>query len=264
MSLEARLAVGLPADPWARVRLETADARRVAAAAAAAADGALALVVGARGAGKTFGWRAAGAPIVIEPLRLDRDRLTLADVAHAIVEQLSDERPRHSNEARAGQARRLLAACRQRPVICIDDAHLLHGQTVRGIKRLREMRWSGSGAIVGVLLLAQRPLNSVPEVALRTDSVRLAGLSVAEAEAALRSALASCADADAIAALARSDGGRNWLDLRRLVDDAAEAAVARGGARIALRDVVGGAAKPAGRAPPSDAAVDAALRRAAA
>lgn len=260
MSLEARLAIGLPADPWARVSLDTSDSRRVASAASAAAEGALVLVVGDRGAGKTLAARRALSGPVAEPQRLDRDRLTMADVAHAIVEQLSDERVRHSNEARAGQARRVLAAQGRRPVLCIDDAHVLHGQTVRGLKRLRELRWRGDGAICGVLLLSQRPLGAVPEVALRTDSVRLAGLSATEAAAALRSALAGCADEDAMEALARRPEAANWLDLRALADRAAEAAAARGARRIELRDVDQGR-KPPRPAAPSDGDVMAALRR---
>lgn len=272
MSLEARLALGLGADPWAGAgQLDTADLRRVAAAAEAAAGGGLALVVGPRGSGKTAAWRAAlrGREAVVEPLRLDRERLTIGDVASAIAEQLSDEKPRHSGEARAAQARRLLAWRRGRAVVVIDDAHLLHGQTARALKRLREMRWSGDGPLAGVLLLAQRDrLDAVPEVGLRTDRVRLAGLSATEAERALRAALSGAVEPGAVAAMARAEAARNWLDLRALADRCAEAAVARGAERIAAADVraaLGGEPARAPRqAPPADADVAAALARAAA
>ena len=269
MSLEARLALGLPADPWARLEIDTADRRRVEAAARAAADGGLAMVVGPRGSGKTLGWRTAlrGRDDVVEPLRLDRERLTIADVATAIVAQLSGETPRHSAEARAAQARRLLVGRQGRGVLVVDDAHLLHHQTLRALKRLREMRWSGDGPLVGALLVAQRDrLDAVPEVGLRTDRARLAGLSVAEAETALRSALAGAADQEAIAALAAAPAGRNWLDLRALADGAAEAAAARGAERIAAEDVraaLGEKPRPL-RAPPADADVRDALARVAA
>ena len=258
MSLAARRALGLPADPWRAVGLlDTADAGRVRLAVDAAADGGLASVAGPRGAGKTVAARAALAArgtTTVEPLRLDRDRLTLPDVLTAAVLQLSGETPRHSGEARAAQARRLLAG--RGAVVVVDDAHLLHGQTLRGLRRLRELPWRGTGPLCGILLLGQRDrAATIEEVGLRAERVELAGLAAAEAEAGLRAAYGETLRLDARRRLA--DWHRNWLDLRGAAEAALEAAVARGARQAELADVEPASAEPA--APPSDATVAAVL-----
>lgn len=263
MSLAARRALGLPADPWRTVDADTADARRVRDAVGLALDGGLVSVSGPRGSGKTFAARAALAArgaVAVEPLRLDRERLTLPDVLTAVVGQLSGEAPRHSGEARAAQARRLLAG--RGAVVAVDDAHLLHGQTVRGLRRLREMPWRGTGPLCGVLLLGQRDRTAaIDEVGLRTERIALAGLAASEAEAALRSAFGAALGNGARRLLAERN--RNWLDLRAAAERALEAAAARGG-RVVLP---GDLEPPRAEAPaaPSDADVAAALaaRRAA-
>lgn len=257
MSLAARAALGLPAEPWAGLRMDTADARRVGQAVDAARAGAFVSVAGPRGSGKTWAARArlAGAAAV-EPLRLDRERLTLPDVLTAAVGQLSGEPPRHSGEARAAQARRLLAG--RGAVVVIDDAHLLHGATLRGLRRLREMPWRGAGPLCGVLLLGQRERTAaIDEVGLRTERVALAGLAPSEAEAALRAVYGQALDAGARAALAARRP--NWLDLRAGAEAALELAVARG-ARTATADDVHPPAAPAAPAP-SDADVLGAIAR---
>ena len=227
---------GLPADPW-QGHCETADAQRVGwAVEAALAGGALVAVAGPRGTGKTHAlWRAlAGHDCqVVEPLRLDRERMTIADITAAIVTQLSDETPRHSGEARAGQALRLLRAA-ERPALVIDEAHLLHHQTVRALKRLRELGGRGSRAgLLPVALAGQAdPTARVPEVALRTDLLTLSGLTRKEAAEALRQAMGGAFEAEAVAALAKSPAARNWLDLIRLADDCLALAQAEGAKRV--------------------------------
>ena len=259
MSLAARAALGLPADPWARARADTADERRVQEAVAAALAGALVSVSGPRGAGKTSAARRALAGrTAVQPLRLDRERLTLPDVLSAIVAQMSGESPRHSGEARAAQARRLLAG--RRAVVVVDDAHLLHGQTVRGLRRLRELPWSGEGPLCGVLLLGQRDRTAaVDEVALRSERIVLAGLAPSEASAGLRQAYGAVLSDAAREALAAAADGATWLDARAAAEAAVEAAAARGGRRVEIDDVAPPAAVPP--APPDDAAVAAAIAR---
>lgn len=278
MRLIHRQQVGLPADPWAGLPWQpTADAARVALAVRAAVEGrAFVGLLGPRGAGKTHALRAALAAHdgvrVVEPLRLTRERLHLGDVETALVRELSDEAPRRSGEARSHQVRRVLGAASRsaRIVLVIDDAHCLHHQTVRGLKRLRELAWMGRAPLLGVVLVGQRDAAArVPEVGLRSDPLWLDGLAGSEAAAVIRGVArqASGPDllaAEAVATLAADRRARNWLDLSALLDECWARIVAGAARPLRREDVVAvlrGAAAPAAAAPgaPSDAAVAAAL-----
>ena len=231
-----RLQFGLPADPWAGLGLETANGARVRSVVdAAIASRALVSIVGPRGIGKTHAWRAAlrrrDNVAVIEPLRLDRERLHIGDIATAVVCALSDERPRHGGEARSGQVRRLLgtASTHREIALVIDDAHVLHAATLRALKRLRELSWRGRSPLLAVVLLGQMDrAGAIPEVGLRTSTVTLAGLTAAEAEAALDACAGRALAAGVAARLAASPRARTWLDLQRLLDDSLAEAIARG------------------------------------
>ena len=269
MNILIRRRFGLAAHLWRDVAIDTADGHHVAAAVEAATSGALVNVVGPRGSGKTFGVRAAlrGRDVaVVEPLRLDRERLHLGDVQVAVVRELSDERPRTSGEARSGQVRRLLAAASAaRPVLLvIDDAHVLHHATVRGLKRLLELSHGGRSPLLGIVLLGQVDrAGRIPEVGLRAATVRLGGLMNAEATAAVSQALGAVVTLEAAQRIG-SDAPGNWLDLQACVDDALVAAAARGDARLTVA-AVEAARAPAPQAPapaaPGDDAVAAALGR---
>ena len=212
---------GLGRNPWAAYHA-TADAQRVGIAVAAALDGsAMVAISGARGSGKTYAvWREleSSSCTVIEPLRLDREQLHIGDIMVAIISTLSDESPRHSAEARAAQALRMLRVARQ-PLLLIDEAHLLHHSTVRALKRLREMGTRGSHRrMLPILLLGQAdPTARVAEARLRTEAVALSGLTTAEVRTAL-TPFRKVLESAAVAAIATREDARNWLDLQRLVD----------------------------------------------
>ena len=271
MNILIRRRYGLAPDPWRAVTVDTADAVAVDTAVEFALGGALAHVVGQRGTGKTHALRRAlrrRDVAVVEPLRLDRERLHLGDVQVAIVRDLGDERPRTSGEARSGQVRRLLAAASAaRPVLLvIDDAHCLHHQTLRGLRRLLELAHGGRSPLLGVVLLAQVDrLGALPEVGLRAATVRLTGPRPVEVEQALTAALGDVVVPEAARELARR-GAASWLDVQALVDDCLGAAAARGEDRLtpaalaAARTPRPPPAAPAAP-PPSDEAVAAALRR---
>ena len=172
---------------------------------------------------------------------------------------------------RRGPAR-LLGA--QRAVLVIDEAHLLHHQTLRAIKRLRELGARGRRtALLPVILMGQSdPTARVAEVGLRTDSLSLAGLSRAEVMAALAGAVGAVIPAPAAKVLAADARSRNWLDLQRLATDAMAAAMAVGDPQVTpdrVRQVLGGRGQQAGAlmaapmaappAAPSDDAVAEAL-----
>jgi len=78
---------------------------------------------------------------VVQVMNVDRQHVTVKDVIYAVIETLagSTERPRNSCESRSRQARRILVESRERdryPVILIDEAQNLPGQTLRALKVL--------------------------------------------------------------------------------------------------------------------------------
>lgn len=264
---------GLGSDPWPDYQ-QTGDARRIQIAVdSALKTGGMVAVTGARGAGKTHAlWRALGGHsdyTIIEPLRLDRENLHIGDIQRAIVTALSDETPRHSGEARAGQVRRLLRGA-PKAVLVIDEAHLLHHQTVRALKRLRELGARGNRrALLPVLLVGQgNPAGRIAEVRLRTEHLPLTGLTPKEAGAILRQTLARIADPDAIEALAEDAAARNWLELQRLTDTCLAQAAGEGQTRLSAREVQAvltpAPAEQALSPAPAPGAIQAALRRPAA
>ena len=259
---------GLGINPWPQHQT-TADARRIDLALSAALGGsAMVSIVGQRGIGKTHGVHQALADgatcTLIEPLRLDKENLHIGDIQRAIVTCLSDESPRHSGEARAGQVRRLLRDATA-PLLLIDEAHCLHHQTLRSLKRLRELTLRGRNTrLLSIVLLGQYdPTARISEVALRTDTVPLGGLTKAEAGAALKSALGTAAEPAAITAIAGSEQARNWLDLQRLTDDCLAIAMAAGEKTLTAahaQQVLGGPAPATGKvAAPAPGAVAEAL-----
>ena len=263
---------GLASDPWPPQEA-TADARRVSlTVAAAVAEGGMVAIVGQRGVGKSHAlWSALGGIdcSIVEPLRLDRERLHIGDIVSAIVTQLSDESPRHSAEARAGQARRMLRAARgkRRPALVIDEAHALHHHTLRALKRLRELGARGKrGALLPVILVGQSdPTARVAEVGLRTDTLTLSGLSPAEASAAVTATLGSVMTPEAVELLAGDARARNWLELQSLVDECLSAAMVAGEQQVdtaRVRRVLGDTG-PQARLPeaPAPGRVAAALQR---
>ena len=265
--LLTRIGLGLPADPWTRI--ETADGVRVARLVHAAVQArGLVSIVGARGAGKTSALRVVLGSLdalVVEPCRLDRERLHIGDVVTALVLGLSTERPRHGGEARSIQVRRLLGCAKQSVVLVVDDAQALHAATLRALKRLREMTWKGRSPLLTIVLAGQvNRLAAVPEVDLRTSSMEMSGVAEAEAGTAVSQALGDVCPSGLAARIAASPRARNWLDLQRAVDEILAETAARGLRRIdaaAVDAVLGSMAKAARPAAPPAAAVDAMLDR---
>ena len=209
---------------------------------------------------------------LVEPLRLQRERLHLGDIETAIVRDLSNEAPRRSGEARSGQVRRLLrTAGRGSVVLLIDDAHVLHHSTLRGLKRLRELGGTDRGAMLGVILVGQHDrAERVPEVGLRSDRLTLGGLTAPEARWAIEQVFGRLVEDDAREQLGASPRARNWLDLEGMLDECLALAESRGRAAVdaaCARDVLlrtNDAASPNASPAASDAAVGARLRERAA
>lgn len=278
MDILARHAFGLGADPWAVRNLRTADAARTELLVGAAAHAqAMVWIVGPRGSGKSHAVRRALDLVdasIVEPLRLDKERLHLGDIQAAIVRDLSnDERVRRSGEARSGQVRRLLGLSPRRTVLVIEEAHVLHPSTIRGLKRLRELGWHARKApLIGVVLVGQRDAAAhIPEVGLRSDRMTFAGLTAREAATAVTQAINAEGEvmtAEAVELLSRSGRARNWLDLQAAVDACLAQAHAAGleqvdaaTVRTALNQAEDSGAAPAAAGPADDAAIAERLRR---
>ena len=273
MDILIRRRFGLPPDPWRHLHLDTADIERAGLLVrAAASDQAMVFIVGPRGSGKTHGalheLRATGAAVV-QVQRLDRERTHMGDVIAALVEQLSDQRLRHSGELRTAQVCGILGCLRRPPVVVVDDAHVLHYQTLIGLKRLRELAYGDRKApLLGIVMLGQRDrIASLPEVALRTSTVTLGGLSAAEMEEALRRVCGKALDAAARRRLVAASPGV-WLDLQDLADLAMLKAAERGEQVVSAAAVQAALDAAAGRSPADaleaaqpGAGVDAALTR---
>ena len=238
MDILIRRQFGLAAEPWKGIHLATADLASISALTrAAAADQSMVQIVGPRGAGKTHAVLHALAGVgaaVVRVERLDRERTHMGDVITAIVEQLSDERVRHGGEARTRQARRLLGLSRRPVVVVVDDTHVLHYRTLSGLKRLRELSWTGRKApLVGVVLCGQKDrCAALPEVGLRTSTFTLGGLTTEEAETALQRVCGRVLEAGAVRRLAAAAPGRVWIELQDTVDMALTIAAARGEAKV--------------------------------
>ena len=155
----------------------------------------------------------------------------MGDVMVAIVRDLAEEResPRRSGEARAAQVRRLLGSAERPVVLVIDDAHELHASTLRGLKRVRELRWRDRKQLLGIVLVGETDRTArIPSVDRRTAKILVSGLSPAEAAEALRVAWSEVLDAAAVEVLAASRPARNWFDLGELLDEALLEALSRG------------------------------------
>lgn len=232
MDILTRRRFGLAPRLW-RGHLDTADSRRAAVlAGAAAAAQAFVSVIGRSGTGKTTAvlqaLRQAGAAIVA-PCRPDLPRLHMGDILVALIGDLSQETAYRSGEHRARQARRILGTATEQAVLVIDDAHDLNASTLRALKHLWELGFRGRTPLLGIVLLSETDRTGrVPSVDRRVSKLRFTGLDAAEAAAALRSACGDVLDAAAVERLAAAPQACNWRDLGELVDEALREAAARG------------------------------------
>ena len=244
-------ALGLKKKPWPEFA-PSADTSRIADTVnAALQDRAMIAIIGPRGVGKSRAMEnlLPNGTRIIEPISLDRKRLTIDAIAAAIVYDLgngSGEKPARDGEARSRQIRRILGEAgkpgtQENPVkiaLIIDDAHKLHHQTKGALKRLMELKFVGRPRLLTIIMLAQSdPLHGIDEVRLRTDNLHLEGLSRQERSDYLTNAIGDITTPDAITALAGLPDAGNYLDLQAAADSAMAAAVAAGHDKVKLVDV---------------------------
>lgn len=106
--------------------------------------------------------------VVIQPKTIDKTSLTAAHICDAIIDDLSDERPKLSLEAKGRQVERILSSSARAGnshVLLIEEAHDLATPTLKYLKRFWELE-DGFRRLLGIVLVAQ------PELAQRLDERR--------------------------------------------------------------------------------------------
>lgn len=224
--LETLSGCGFKRDPFKTTSFETGDGLRIKNLLAMAVDyEAMISVIGARGIGKTTAIRNAlygisKTPILIDPA--DRERITIGDIEKEMIMALSDEHPRAGRVLRSKQLRRILgeASSKSSIVLVIEEAHRLHGQTLRSLKTLREMDWMGKRELFSVVMVGQSdPMSKrgVSEVRLRSDSVYMQGLTQAEVGGYIQATVGKVFADDAIQRIAGLADSTNFLDLQEVL-----------------------------------------------
>ena len=230
--LETFVNLGFKRDPFLKVAYETGDGLRVKRILAMAVESrAMVTICGERGLGKTVAIEAALDKITPtyakKPLRRvtvnrgQKEKITLADIETALIIDLTDgaESPKRGGETRSRQVRRIVgeASQEQTLVLVIEEAHRMHSVTLKSLKTLREIKWLGESELFTVVLVAQSdPMAraGVSEVRLRSDCVRMKGLSGDEAAGYLRAVLSKWFDESALSAIPELPQARNWLELQ--------------------------------------------------
>lgn len=236
-------AIGLRDNPWT-VHIQTNDGTRAHdLLEMAVRDKGFVVIAGDCGSGKTEAIERALPPSAqrVETVSLDKERLKVGDIEEALIADLTDERPRRSREARSRQLRGILgeASALGPVVLIIEDAHFLHANTVRALKRLRELKFAGRSQMLTVVLIAQRdPTQGIKEVHLRSDTFHMQGLSVGEARDYLSRAIGAFIEPAAITALTEARTARNFLDLQEAANYAMATAVSVGHRQVTLMDVL--------------------------
>ena len=201
LSREAREQYGLSRDPW-EVR-RSADVWlgqrwRYAAQALedAAQTGGFLALIGESGCGKSTlrryvldQIRRHDRPVrAVEPITVDRSRLTATAICHAILDDLApEERPRRTLEYLTRQARRVLTESARTGcshAIIIEEAHDLNVSTLKYLKRIWEFEVDGFTRLVSIILLGQPELGAlldarswaVREVVRRCEIVEVGAL----------------------------------------------------------------------------------------
>lgn len=224
--LEVFAEFGYSKDPFKGFRMETADSLRLKRLLKMAIESkAMVSVVASWGFGKTSALEIAFREMDAHVCRLitpDKERVVVSDIEKALILGLSNESCKRTKEVRARQIRRILGeASREKPVILIlEEAHRMHGQTLRALKTFREMEWMGQTPLFTVVMIGQYdPMRKkyVDEVRLRSDTVHMKGLTDSEVREYIKNTVGKSFEADAIEAVSRLSGTRNYLDLQEIL-----------------------------------------------
>ncbi|MDD2468855.1 MAG: AAA family ATPase [Desulfobulbus sp.] len=245
--LELLAAFDFSNDPFKQVGLKSRDHLKIEKVVGLAVKShSMVAVIGERGIGKSSAVRSALGKLknikLVTPMANDIQKLHIGDIEQALILDLSSEKPKRGREIRARQLRRILgeASTKNDVVLVIEEAHHLHGMTLRAIKRTREMIWMGKTELFSVILIGQSdPMNKpgVSEVKLRADAVQMNGLSSDEVDDFVSRAMNSAVASDAVKRISGLPGCHNFEDLKDMLFRLMEHALVSGRRQVLLEDV---------------------------
>ena len=244
--LEILANFGFEDDPFGML-METSDMKRVKSIVNLAIKSkAMVSIVGERGIGKTIAVRKALKDReniqLVKPITPDVERLRIGDIETAIILDLSNENVKRNKEIRIRQLRRVLgeASRKSRVVIILEEAHRIHGNTLRALKTLRELEWIGRSPLFAVIFVGQaNPLmkRGVDEVRLRAHSVYMKGLSSSEVIEYINLTVGNVFEEDGITALSRMCQGKSFLDIQEMIFEVMECAIVNGSEKVSSIEV---------------------------
>jgi type II secretory pathway predicted ATPase ExeA len=245
--LEILSLFGFRRDPFAGHEAVSADGTRIKNLLSMAISAhAQISIVGERGIGKTRAVNACLKELKIKAVRIltpDKTRVTANDIQEAMLVELAPgERIRQDREIRVRQLRRILGAAsrEEEVVVIIDEAHRLHGNTLRSLKNLRELDWMGQTHLFTVVLIGQSDSTQkigLSEVRLRTETVIMHGLTEREIIEYVRATVGSVFSDEAISVVACVKESRNYLDLQEKLIGCMANALGRGAEKVEIKDV---------------------------
>lgn len=222
--LEILSEFGFKRDPFELAYMETISAVRIRRLIGMAIDSKLAVsIVAESGTGKTCAVNHALNEIknlrVVRVQTADRERITVADIERSLMYDLSTEPIKRTREVRARQLRRIIgeASRDQRIVLVLEEAHRMHGQTLRSLKSMLDIEWMGKNRLFSVIMISQYdPMRGkvVEEMKRRSDTVHMQGLTASETREYVRMTVGKHFEADAIEAIGEVSYARNFLDLQ--------------------------------------------------
>ena len=245
--LETLVKFGFDYNPFKGVNLKTSDRTRIQRIRDLVIEGnEFVIIVGKRGSGKSWTVKAEFGKSKVRQVVVrssDKLRLLISDIERAMILDLSEETPKRGGEIRARQLRRILgeASQKEKIVLIIEEAHRLHGMTLRALKTLREMDWRGETELFAVVLVAQSdPMNKagVSEVRLRSDTVHLQGLTVNEIKKYVEETVGRVFSSKAIKAISLLPESENYLDLQSILLSLMGRALAEGHGEVQFEDVL--------------------------
>ncbi|MBF0554138.1 MAG: ATP-binding protein [Nitrospirae bacterium] len=227
-SLETLAEYGYKKDPFS-VTMETVDylrMKRLIGLALASDRYKFLSITGERGIGKsvTVGNVLKDMNIhIVETLSAAKERILIEDIERSMILELSNERPRHRKDLRVVQFRHTIGkASESKPIVLIlEEAHRMHGQTLRSLKStLENTKWKGRANLFTVILIGHGNAlgrDGMSEIRLRADSAQMVGLSTDEIKQYIKATVGEHFENGAITAISSLRDARNYLDLQNIL-----------------------------------------------
>lgn len=239
--LEVLSEFGYTRDPFKGFLMETTDSLRIKRLLKMGVESrAMISIVATFCQGKTSALDLAFQDLDCEVVRLltpDKERVVVSDIEKALILGLSNENCKRTKEIRARQIRRIIGetAKVKSVVLLLEEAHRMHGQTLRALKTFRELEYQGISPLFTVVMVGQfDPMSKryVDEVRLRTDSVKMKGLTQDEAKQYILQTVSKSFDEDAADAVSKLEVARNFGTLQEAIINLMARALQHGSRKV--------------------------------